>query len=674
MKILLVDDDQAFVDLLQKTLIHHGHTVSVAYRIRDARTLLERERPDLVVVDGLLPDGNGMAWIEERRQAGDTSTFLFLSAFFRDLASFRRLTRDLSVPLILHKPISPLEFMRQAAHFLEPTASAPVPQALPGTALLLPPAEFDDTIDDFAAELAGLRAEYQAKLAVRFEDLGTALAEAERDPDRHETALRLAHRLHGTAGSYGFHEVSAAAGTIETALRATPPRFAQAREMLHRMVRLGALSDPRSEAAMPGAWVATVLVIDSDPAFQVAVRHLADRALVRVFGAADAAEALALVSRSEFDGILVNLSAALENDAALLATLRGLKETTGVPIAVLADEADDGIENRIAAQHAGASLFLTRPLDYPSFTDGVRYLAALRHAARATVLAVDDDADFLQLLESMLRSAGYQAAVSAEPESILTLLADRQPDVLLLDVDMPTMSGFDVCRMLRTHSRWRELPVLFLTSRTDMESRIEAFRAGGDDLLVKPIVREELAARLDLRLERNRLLREKMEHDGLTGLLLRPPFLTALAARLHEAARKNASLAVALLDVDHFKTVNDRYGHGVGDRVLARLGASIAGRFRAEDLRARWGGEEIALAFLEQSAEMAHALLERLLAEFSRIEFHSDAGESFHVQFSAGVAAFPADGDTVELLLKRADDRLLAAKRAGRNRINSSDE
>jgi diguanylate cyclase (GGDEF)-like protein len=165
------------------------------------------------------------------------------------------------------------------------------------------------------------------------------------------------------------------------------------------------------------------------------------------------------------------------------------------------------------------------------------------------------------------------------------------------------------------------------------------------------------------------MLQDKLDRDSLTGLLMRRTFSERLNARIQEALRRGAPLAVCLLDLDHFKRINDTAGHLAGDQVLASLGRLLQSRFRTEDLRGRWGGEEFVLAFPNESAEVVEGAVSRVLKEFHELSFTDDAGGSFRASFSAGLASHPADGASVEELLRKADHRMYLAKQGGRNRI-----
>ena len=159
----------------------------------------------------------------------------------------------------------------------------------------------------------------------------------------------------------------------------------------------------------------------------------------------------------------------------------------------------------------------------------------------------------------------------------------------------------------------------------------------------------------------------------LTGLLTRRPFLQRVNARLSEVRRADRQLAIALLDLDNFKEIIDQFGHVVGDRVLGALGRLLSSRFRLEDLRCRWGGEEFMVALVDEDAATASSVLQRTLDEFSQIVFAAGNGDQtkFSVTFSAGIASYPSDGDDFRSLLKVADDRLYIAKENGRNQIVS---
>jgi diguanylate cyclase (GGDEF)-like protein len=272
-------------------------------------------------------------------------------------------------------------------------------------------------------------------------------------------------------------------------------------------------------------------------------------------------------------------------------------------------------------------------------------------------------------LKTFLSSRGFALVVSHGPLSLVDSLERSRAEALLIDAGLSGGQGVEYCRLVRTLPRWEDLPILFISADEDLATRIAAYEAGADDFIAAPLVADDFIARLGTRLERTRQQRERSDHDVLTGLLTRRAFMEHCSARLSEMARHNRTLAFCLIDIDHFKHVNDTYGHLAGDRVLEAFGELLRSHFRAEDLRARWGGEEFALVLVGADRDTACRALQRALDAFASIEFDGEEHHDFHVTFSAGVVQFPCDGKDLTSLLKAADLRLLAAKRRGRNQI-----
>jgi diguanylate cyclase (GGDEF)-like protein len=409
-----------------------------------------------------------------------------------------------------------------------------------------------------------------------------------------------------------------------------------------------------------------LLVVDPDPDVRGQLTELGREKLLNVVAVATPAEALDAAARWRFDAAFVDASLG----PAALALARDLRATSGherLPLAYLSGEND--VDARVAAAHAGASLFLPKPVDPYAFAGAAEHLLALRQGERMRVLVIDDDPDFAATVSEVLVRDGFLVRSARDATRLIEMLDEYRPDLVLLDAMLPHVSGWDAIRIVRTTPEHRDVPILFFTGRTDLESRVAAFEAGADDYLAKPFIAEELLARVRVRLDRRRLLREMTERDPLTRCLSRRALLDALVSRLSEARRHARIISIALLDVDRFKRVNDAFGHLVGDQVLAALGRLLNARFRLEDLRGRWGGEEFLLVFPGETAATAAAVLSRVLEEFRSVPFRSEGGERFFVTFSAGVASFPQDGASVAALVRAADRRLYEAKRSGRSHV-----
>ena len=230
------------------------------------------------------------------------------------------------------------------------------------------------------------------------------------------------------------------------------------------------------------------------------------------------------------------------------------------------------------------------------------------------------------------------------------------------------LSGIDLCQVIRNDSRWNRLPVLLLSAHSDAEMVHRGFTARADDFLSKPVVVAELLTRIQTRLEQRKLW-EMTDVDELTGVGLRRKTLQSLSQLLQLARRQQQPFSLTILDVDHFKQINDQYGHQEGDRVLGYLGRLLLQSFRAEDVVGRWGGEEFVVGMYGISPQAGVGRVTEVLHQLSQHRFTAIDGSSFSVTFSAGIAQLAADGNDWQTLYQKADERLYQAKVQGRNQI-----
>jgi diguanylate cyclase (GGDEF)-like protein len=649
--ILFLEANQEQQALVSAWLRERGFAVESALGVKEARTLLACLRVDAAIVDEQVPELSGTDFVQELRRKHPTLPLL-----------------------VLHKPYTPQELLPWLEQAL---ASRPAP----ATTGALAGAE-----DDVDATLQALREEYGARLEEKVRQLTAAMGRARAgSTEAMEESFELAHKLHGTAGSYGFGAVSESAGRLEALLK--PARRAGATvdwsalgSALGEVASEAARTAPAAPALEPEPATAeearlpqpagTVLVADEDPAWLAEVERMGRNRLLRVVTARSPEETVAVARRQELDGAMLHVNlGGQEGGFSTAARLRDEDGLRSLPLAFFGAEGD--VAYRVAATHAGALLYLPRPFTEKDLAEAVERMLATRRPEHARVLVLDDDPEAVRALDVALTSEQVEVVGLEDSSRLVEALATHRPDLLLLDVEMPGPSGFDLCRMVRSMPEWRELPIVFITAHTGVEFRVAAFQAGADDYLAKPVIREELRARVQSRLERARLTKERSERDSLTGLLLRRPFLENLRARLADTQRQGRSLALGFLDVDRFKKVNDTHGHLAGDRVLMQLGRLLSTRFRKEDLRCRWGGEEFVVALMGATPQGARDILARTAAELAQVEFEGDRGERFRVTFSAGLAVTPQDGTDVETLLRLADERLYRAKAQGGNRIET---
>jgi diguanylate cyclase (GGDEF)-like protein len=292
------------------------------------------------------------------------------------------------------------------------------------------------------------------------------------------------------------------------------------------------------------------------------------------------------------------------------------------------------------------------------------------------VLVADDEPVSRHRLEAFLRKWGYRVQVVSDGAEALRALAEPDsPKLVVLDRMMPGIDGLEVCRTIRRRAPEPYVYVILLTGRGQREEIIEGFDAGADDYIIKPFEIQELKARvrtgariIELQAQlidaRERLRMEAM-HDSLTGLLNHAAFLDLLDKEISRARRQQLPLAVIMADLDHFKAINDRYGHAVGDCVLRETARRLRGSLRAFDVIGRYGGEEFVVAAPGCSAADAAVLAERFRSSMCDPSINVPNG-TINVTMSLGVAA--AVNPSADLL-RLADEAMYRAKRAGRNRV-----
>jgi diguanylate cyclase (GGDEF)-like protein len=357
-----------------------------------------------------------------------------------------------------------------------------------------------------------------------------------------------------------------------------------------------------------------------------------------------------------------------QGDSGILDVVRELSTRTP-PAVVLAVTNGTGFFERVEAVRAGIEGFLPGSLS-PNELAGAT--AATLEAAgrdRQRLLAVDDDPAVLAALVAILEPAGIAVTGVTEPERFWAALRESAPDLVVLDLDMPAVSGIELCRLLRADPRWSGLPVVFLTSHVGQDTIEAIFAAGADDYVPKPVGRPELVTRITNRLERTKILQALAETDPLTGLANRRKFESEWTRLQAMAERYGQPLSFALIDLDHFREVNNRYGHEVGDVVLKHVGRLLSECFRGQDVVARWGGEEIALAMYGMTRSDGVRRVTDALRAISEKAMATPDGQSFRVSFSGGVSENEVDGATLLDLYRRADEALYAAKALGRSRV-----
>ena len=286
------------------------------------------------------------------------------------------------------------------------------------------------------------------------------------------------------------------------------------------------------------------------------------------------------------------------------------------------------------------------------------------------VLIIDDSPDAVAVARVRLKKDGLDVCVAPDGPTGLEMATAEKPDLILLDIAMPGMDGFEVCHHLKADPSLSVIPVIFLTAMDDTEQKVRGLELGAVDYVTKPFDGFELRARVNAALRTKRFADMLIEHanvDPLTELPNRRALTKQLEKEWARVERHGGSFSLIMVDVDHFKVVNDTYGHSVGDQILRSVAGILAGECREVDTPARYGGEEFAIVAPNQSADGAHTLAERCRESLARaaVDHH---GEEIHVTASFGVADSNGADSVIELI-EQADASLYQAKNSGRDAV-----
>jgi len=305
--------------------------------------------------------------------------------------------------------------------------------------------------------------------------------------------------------------------------------------------------------------------------------------------------------------------------------------------------------------------------------------------SNANILIVDDVEDNLEILDDLLTFDGHNVQTVRSGEAALQRVRESRPDLILLDILMPEMDGFEVCTHLKADERTKDIPVVFVSSMANIEYKVKGFKVGGVDYINKPFHHAEILVRINthitmLRLrkhleEKNAELERLANTDYLTNLYNRRRFFQAAQDEFAGAIRSRNPISITLMDLDHFKRINDTHGHLIGDQVLIHIAKLIRSHCRVSDVAARYGGEEFIILHPSIDRQNAFQVAERIRKAVEVTPF-SIEGDEIDVTLSAGVVDTKAGRDSkrIDDILGLADKALYRAKDAGRNQVIIFDE
>lgn len=531
------------------------------------------------------------------------------------------------------------------------------------------------------AQLEALRQHFVQQLPNRLQGLENQFEcwMANQDAALLQEFHRAAHSLTGAGATFGCQGVSDTARVLEQCLKqrmelgqpadADAAAVAQVRSALARVeeeVRALHPDAAAGQAQTAPAGGPLVYVLMGDAAERNNLMVQLDHFGYRLRGFEGAAALAAAVEAEMPKAIIADV--ALDAGAVAGTEVIGrLQAGRQVPIPVIFIASSDDFHLRLAAVRAGGLAYLGRPVSHKALVETLEALIAPEEIEPYRVLVVDDDAAMADYHALLLQEAGMVTRIITDPMQVLTAMQAWSPELVLMDMYMPLCSGTELAAVIRQQEAYVSVPIVYLSAEQDRGVQLEALRQGGDDFLGKPIRGPELVSAVAIRANRYRTIRSLMVQDSLTGLLNHSAIVGRLAAEVARATRADTPVTFVMIDIDHFKQVNDTYGHGAGDAVIKSLALLLQQRLRRSDSVGRYGGEEFAVIMPDTPLESAVRIMDDLREHFSHIE-HRVEQRVFNVTFSCGLVTAPPLTDCTAIM-NLADQRLYAAKRGGRNRV-----
>jgi two-component system, cell cycle response regulator len=413
----------------------------------------------------------------------------------------------------------------------------------------------------------------------------------------------------------------------------------------------------------------------------------------------DGQHAIDIAQREDPDVILLDIMMPDMNGFEVTQRLKDDPKTRHIPIVLVTSL--DGSDNRVKGLSAGADEFLTKPINRAELLARVRALQRMKqmqqelqnrrkimasissnliqdYASKKRVLLVEDEQVLAKQIAKILTVANFEVTSINSLAAACEQINDNPPDIILLDRVLPDGDGLVYLTELKANNDYFDLPVIIITALDELDQKVAGIECGADDYLIKPIEHNELLARVraglrrysatqNLKLELAEAQRNTVT-DQLTGVRNRFYLNADLEYRCAQAMRDpNRSFAIMMLDIDHFKSVNDTFGHLVGDDVLCAIAEQMQKDARTSDIVTRFGGEEFCIVLPESDMNEGLIIAERIRASVEAHTFESLGDQT--VTISIGVAVFDSEKDNLENLLKRADKALYSAKSSGRNKV-----
>lgn len=543
--------------------------------------------------------------------------------------------------------------------------------------------------NEFQSKFNGLRSQFLERSGDRLEGMRQMIEFMTANPHEMAVLREIRQQFHWCAGSggvYGFEAVSRYGLHGEQICdqllsEPTPPTRMDAQRLSQLVDLIFAAIDGAGaniEATIPVDTVETgvsppshdrqvLLIVDSNHMnLHDFSSKLQDRGVV-VQHVLTCSSAKDWIMKRLPDAMVVNLPLADGNAYELCMLVRSLPAGERPPIVFITQQA--AFIDKVAAIRSGVDAFYEHPLDEEEILAKIEHLMERDRPEKFKILSVEDDPDQAAYIQLTLESAGYHVMSLQDPTKFEEAFLQFEPDLVLLDVILGPMTGFELAQYIRQNDRYAAMPVVFLTTENALDMHIRSARIGGDDHLIKPIAPQLLAAAVAGRLERSRTLKKLIDRDGLSGCLNYGVFMD----RARELARPDShrfSLTLLLFDIDSMHIINDRFGFAVGDKVIGALGRLLNKGFRNASFIGRMSGDRFAVALENLDGSQVEKLARQVITDFGNIQQYS-TGNSFRSTISAAFSSYQNEMD-LKNWFASAEKMLMEAKEKGGNQVVSS--
>lgn len=671
-KLVVADDDPAIRRLIGSILKREGYEVCLAADGAEAIAMTHEALPDLVILDYMMPDLDG-ARVAAVLKAADLTCdipILLLSAMDEAFVE-----GDTPWDYRAEKPFTPSQLKAKIAEILQT-----VPTHLPEQ-----PREETVEVTDIARPMRDGYAEALRNTVAEMEvELDRAVEKRARTAVL-ESVRRRFHQIRGSAATFGFPGIGDVAADAETLVREWLGGIDDNAELdlEHIRAALGRITELLIRCDSPHSVVleqdkrtqrrahseeqrgrGRVLLLHTDDSYSASVVEAAATLGYEVETHSSPAAIVERLRAGDYEIVTIGGEPAQQEDCDWVGAIQ--RESGNAAIVLVGGEG--ATEHRVTAARAGVDRYLAGTPSPAQLAGEWEDLSAAATARVGRVMVVDDDPTVLEFVEANLRGFGCEVISLCDAVGVFETLETARPDLLLLDVDMPSANGLEVTRAIRASERWNALPIVIQTAHTSPEYRLKAFESGADDFITKPILEEELSARVLGRLERERAKQDLTQRDPVTGLLS--------AAAFHEAAANMLSrggVAIATLELQGLERLVSRHGVESADAALDAVAQSVRASFRSSrDLVARVAPHIIAVAVADATTDEVAVRVDGALHQLEQDERLSPSGIGADAVVLEASVVGAAAGDTVARVLDRAQGRGRPAQRC-RLRVEQRD-